>query len=102
MARSIPERKPRLQGKIANLPEAQRQQVHAWMREGLIYSDIAKRVLETFGVSIAQSSLSTYHAKHGFEIQGSAPSPETLHLTLVLHVQIVPELLPPAAKSDGN
>lgn len=102
MARS--NRKARLQGKIANLPEIQRQQVHAWMREGLIYSDIAKRALETFGLSIAASSLSTYHAKHGFEIQRAQTPPvtETLHLTLVLHIQIQPELLQPSVKPDGN
>lgn len=104
MKASSPCRKSRIQSKIAKLPDAQRQQLHDWMKEGLIYSDIARRVRETFGVSISVGSLSTYYSKHAHEIHTSQPSGgvETLHLKLVLHVQILLELVHPAAKSDGN
>jgi hypothetical protein len=107
MAQGAPDRKPRIQGKIANLPPAQQRQIRAWMHEGLSYKKIAKRALDLYGVSIAESSLSNYYSKHQREIISEAAGAlevtpgEPLHATLILHIQIRPELLP-AAASNGN
>lgn len=96
--------KPRVQSKIDKLPEAQQQQVWAWMGEGLIYTEIARRCRETLGVSISIGSLSTYYSKHSRELLDRFPltHPKPLHSTLVLHVQIRPELLQPSSNSNGK
>lgn len=103
MATESPARKVRIQSKVDKLPELQRQQLFAWMREGLIYSELARRVRANFGVSIAESSLSTYHGKHSREIHGQQTPgvAQTVHVHLVLHVQIRPELIQQPAHSDG-
>jgi hypothetical protein len=99
-----PDQKPRVQGKIARLPESQQQQLRDWMKQGLIYTEIQKRARETFGVSISVSSLSTYYSKHCRQILASQTlgDAENLNLTLVLHVQIRAELLHPSSNSDGK
>ena len=98
--------KSRVQSKIAKMPPHQQQQILDWMSEGLIYPKIQRRIQEAFGVSISTSSLSTYYSKHGREILASQTSRSAsagpLHLTLVLHVQIRPELLQLAPSSDGT
>ncbi len=111
MALRGPDRKARVQGKIARLTEAQQQQIMAWMNQGndrrgkvLIYTEIRKLIREKFGVSISQSSLSHYYSKHQREIldsQTSGGGTEPLHVTLVLHLQILP-VLQPSANSDGK
>jgi hypothetical protein len=58
----------RIQGKIANLPPQQRAQVDSWLREGLIYTEIATRIKTVFGVSIGTNSLSRYYSKHAEQI----------------------------------
>jgi transposase len=63
-----PPRKPRIQGKIANLPAEQREEVHRYIRENLTYSAISERIQKEFGVKIAASSLSNYRATHYAEI----------------------------------
>jgi hypothetical protein len=99
----MPQRKPRVLSKIDKLPEDQRQQVWAWMGEGLIYTEIARRCRETLGVSISISSLSTYYSKHSRELLDHPLShPKPLHSTLVLHVQVRPELLQPSSNSNGK
>jgi hypothetical protein len=98
------QRKPRVQSKIEKLPEAQRKQLLAWMGEGMIYTEIARRCRETLGVSISIGSLSTYYSKHSRELLDRSPltHPKLLHLTLVLHVQVRPEVYQPSATQDGN
>jgi hypothetical protein len=104
MAPALPDRKPRVQGKIATLAPAQLRQLRAWMQEGLTYKEIQKRALDLFGVSIGFSSLSEYYSKHQRGIISDSPAPEIepLHATLILHIQIRPELLPADASSNGN
>jgi hypothetical protein len=97
-----PDRKPRKQSKIDKMPESQQRQVWDWMEEGLIYSEIARRVQKTLGVPISISSLSAHYSKHCREILNSQTSEEPLHLTLVFHVQIRPELYQPSVTSDGK
>ena len=99
MKKIDPDHKPRVQGKFAMLTEAQRQQILDWMKEGLIYRQIQKRISDTFGVTISHSSLSEYYSKHARTMVKAQSGGETLHATLVLHLQIIPELLRP---SDGN
>lgn len=101
---SHPDQKSRVQSKIAKLQEAQQQQIRDWMSEGLIYTEIQKRCRETFGLSISSGSLSVYYSKHSREIINSQAleGAKTLHRTLVLHVQIRPELLQPSSNSDGK
>lgn len=65
---SVQVRKKRIQGKIANLPAVQREQVHKWFRENLEYSEIAARIDHEFGVSIANSNLCKYYSTHNAEI----------------------------------
>ena len=65
-------RKPRIQGKIANLPVEQREQVHAWFRQNLTYSEICSLAAERFGLKIMRSSLCRYYYGHYAEIFGSA------------------------------
>jgi hypothetical protein len=107
MAQGIPDRKPRVQGKIAKLSPAQQLQLRAWMHEGHSYKEIAKRARDLFGVSISQSSLSEYYSKHQRQIIsetpeiGAAAGQPQLHATLVLHIQIRSELLQISA-SNAN
>jgi transposase len=61
-------RKPRIQGKIANLPAEQREEVHRYIRENLTYSAISERMQKEFGVKIAVSLLSVYRSTHYAEI----------------------------------
>jgi hypothetical protein len=58
----------RIQGKIANLPPQQRAQVDSWLREGLVYTEIARRIKTVFGVSIGTNSLSRYYSKNAEQI----------------------------------
>lgn len=103
MARGTPDRKPRIQGKIANLQPTQQRQLRAWMHEGLSYKEISKRARDLFGVSISQGSLSTYYSKHQREIISEGVTTlevtpgDPLHVRLVFHIEIRPELLPISA-----
>jgi hypothetical protein len=103
MAQGTPDRKPRVQGKIANLPPVQQRQLRVWMHEGLSYKEIAKRALDLFGVSISQGSLSTYYSKHQREIISETGDAfevtpgDPLHVRLVFHIEIRPELVCPPA-----
>ena len=83
-------RKPRIQGKIAKLLPNQREQVHAWFRENLDYSQIAKNLQRQFGVKIAKSSLSNYYSLHSFEIFGSPAKTDGQGVKLVVHIEISP------------
>lgn len=100
ITRTGPDRKPRVQGKIANLPLAQQRQLRSWMNEGLTYKEIAKRALELFGISISPGSLSTYYSKHQREILSESAAPKLAGggpATLVIHIQIRTELMPSSA-----
>jgi hypothetical protein len=61
-------RKPRIQGKIDNLPPREREQVHEWFRQNLTYAQISKRIHDDFGVKVATSSLCSYYARRSEEI----------------------------------
>jgi hypothetical protein len=98
MAHGSRDRKPRVQGKIAKLPPTQQSQLRAWMNEGLTYKEIKKRARDQFGVSISQGSLSIYYSKHQREIIAETAAfevtpCESLHVRLVFHVEIRPELI---------
>lgn len=67
---SLAHSKERIASKIDALPEEQRERLHAWMMQGINYSEIAKLVRENFGVSISTGSLSTHYSKHCREILG--------------------------------
>lgn len=105
MMRGVPDRKSRVQGKIANLPLEQQSQLRAWMNEGLTYKEIRKRALELFHVSIAVGSLYNYYWRHQREILSEAPiravtvasGEQVQHATLLLHIEIRPELMPSSA-----
>jgi hypothetical protein len=102
MSRTL-DRKPRIQGKIAKLSPAQQLQLRAWMHAGITYKEIALRARERFGVSISNGSLCEYYSKHRRKMlldtaSASEATPEgPLHATLILHIQIRPELLPVSA-----
>lgn len=63
-----PPRKPRIQGKIANLTAEQREEVHRYIREDLTYSAIQERMQNELGVTISKTSLSKYRSTHYAEI----------------------------------
>lgn len=88
-------RKPRVQGKIKNLPKVQRDKVHQYFRENLIYSEISRRMREEFGIRIAASSLCNYYNRHAIEFMLPAEPNEggEIHLTLVLHLEIRPKIV---------
>jgi hypothetical protein len=66
-------RKPRIQGKILNLPPAQRERLQEWFRQNLTYKGIQKRLRDEFGVTISGSSLGNYYGKYALEFM---PPPE--------------------------
>jgi hypothetical protein len=86
----IPDRKKRIQGKIANLLPSQREELHAWFRENLEYSEIRERLKKKFGVTIAASSLSNYYSRHSFEIMASPPISQGQEIKFVVHIEITP------------
>jgi transposase len=64
--------KPRLQGKIRNLPAPQREKIHQMFRDNFHYASIAEQMKRDFGVLIAVSSLCTYYGSNQHEIFGAA------------------------------
>src|SRR5205814_1411933 len=77
MRRPYHKTKPRIQGKIAQFTDEQREKLHSWFREHLTYDQIRAAIEREFGVRIAASSLSNYFSKHSFEIPGEAASIKT-------------------------
>jgi DNA helicase IV len=69
------ERKLRSDSKIARLPTAQREQIHRWFQENLLYSEIAQRAQREFGVKITLPGLSEYYAR----LYGRERKPRTYH-----------------------
>jgi hypothetical protein len=96
---SISMRKPRLQGPLNNLEEHQKQQLHAWFREGLTHNEIKKRMMDKFKIRTHESSLSNYYNRHSEEIifPHSPISVETREVRVIIHIEIRPELITPAA-----
>jgi hypothetical protein len=82
-------KKPRTQGKIANLTPKQREVVHQWFCENLSYSGMQRRFKQEFGSTIGQASLCRYYSKHRLEFCQEAQSSD---VEVVLHIQIRPEL----------
>lgn len=84
---SRPARKPRVQGLIANLSAAQREQIHEWIRENLTYKAMAARIAQHWNIKIVPSSLCAYYHKHAFEIFRATLAPardeETSHTRVV-------------------
>lgn len=88
-------RKPRIQGKLANLPKDQLARVRELFRGNLTYQEIQKRIQEEIGVKISCSSLSEYYHKNALEFTtlakraesqpGEAPYGVTIHLHFYPH-----------------
>lgn len=86
-------RKPRIQGKLDNLPSKQREHVHEWFRQKLTYAQIAERIKQRFGIKIAPSSLCTYYARKNQEIfGGSGVSDVRGSAPAILQIQIGPQI----------
>lgn len=86
---------PRHTSRLEALPAAQRQQLDAWLREGLTYGEIVGRVALDFGVKTALSSLSNYFSRHlaqpnpgESQVRNLSVSQETIEFEIVTRVRI--------------
>jgi transposase len=59
--------KPRIQGKILNLPKAQLERLHDLLNQNRTYAEIQNALKEEFEVTISRSSLSSYYQGHALE-----------------------------------
>lgn len=63
--------KPRIQGKIRNLPPKQRQWVDEMLRQNLTYAEIKGRLKQRLRLKIGDASLSRYYKAHASEFVSS-------------------------------
>jgi hypothetical protein len=85
---------PRHAGKLDSLPQDQRQQLDAWLKQGLTYSDIVAHLASQFGVKTASSTLSNYFARHfasiapTAELRGLSVNDGTLEFEVVMRIRV--------------
>lgn len=80
MKTTNPRRSPRHRSKLEKLPTDQRQQLDAWLKEGITYSEISERLASQFGVKAVPSSLSTYFSRHLSAIAPASAEVRDLHI----------------------
>lgn len=64
---------------IEKLPPEQREQIHAWMREGLTYTKVAARIYGAFGVKVSETAVGMYYQRQFLqsELRETAKAGET-------------------------